>query len=146
MPCRKRFDISILCGRPAQHISMVYSRPPCICGSPCRGEPIVSQAQAHHKVYDSWTTGAQDAVGNATASQFETAVGFTTAPRTCAHYQQFYSGRVPIIPQNCLRHNRRGWCGRVLQNDGTDPATTPGTCDGGSTQVNEGKPIPVSRA
>lgn len=92
------------------------------------------------------TTGAQDAVGNALASQFETAVGFTTALAPALTINSFTpaSGTYNST-QSASVTTAEGGAVICYRTDGTDPAaSTPGTCDGGSTQVNEGQSIPVS--
>lgn len=85
-------------------------------------------------------------MGNALASQFETAVGFTTALAPALTINSFTpaSGTYNTT-QTASVTTAEGGAVLCFRSDGTDPAaTTPGTCDGGSTQVNEGQTFAVS--
>lgn len=92
------------------------------------------------------TTGVQDTVGNALAAQFQTANGFTTALAPALTINSFTpaSGTYNTT-QSASVTTAEGGATICYRTDGTDPAaSTPGTCDGGSTNVNEGQSIAVS--
>ena len=92
------------------------------------------------------STGVQDTVGNALAAQFQTANGFTTALAPALTINSFTpaSGTYNAT-QVASVTTAEGGAVLCFRGDGTDPAaTTPGTCDGGSTQVNEGQTFAVS--
>jgi len=91
-------------------------------------------------------TGAQDAVGNAIASEYTSANGFTTALAGALTISTFtpISGTYNSAQSAAVTTTETG-AKICYRTDGTDPAaTTPGTCDGPAVEVNEGQAIAVA--
>lgn len=89
-------------------------------------------------------TGVQDAVGNALASEFQTANGFTTALAAALTINTFTpaSGTYNTAQAAAATTVETG-ASICYTTTGVDPtAATPGTCD--TSVVNEGQTIPIS--